>query len=130
LLALILDESWMALAGSLIGANAVSRAGALYLLFSLAPARPDGASVAFGRPSADTFRQCLAIAGIIGIVVLPPAAGLIGAIAALAAAAGAALYMARLARLKFGGQTGDLVGAAQQLCDVAILLCIAIFMGS
>jgi len=50
-------------------------------------------------------------------------AGTSGAAAVAAAALGAAV-MARLARARIGGQTGDILGAAQQVAEIAALLCL------
>jgi len=50
-------------------------------------------------------------------------AGTSGAAAVAAAALGAAV-MARLARARIGGQTGDILGAVQQVAEIAALLCL------
>ena len=44
------------------------------------------------------------------------------AVAALALVAVAVLIMARLAVRQIGGQTGDVLGATEQLAEIAVLL--------
>ena len=60
-----------------------------------------------------------------GAAHLPVAGLLIG----FALAHGAAAVLARLARRLIGGQTGDILGAAQQLAEIAIYLGLALSLG-
>jgi adenosylcobinamide-GDP ribazoletransferase len=57
---------------------------------------------------------------------LPPAGLALGLILASLAVSG----LARLARRLIGGQTGDIVGAAQQLAEIAIYCGFAFVVGS
>ncbi len=52
-----------------------------------------------------------------------------GLLLALALAALATLGLARLARRLIGGQTGDIVGAVQQVTEIAVYLGFALALG-
>ena len=121
-LATLLDRGGAMAALALPLAAALSRSAALAPLSLLPPARADGAGAAVGRPS----RRTLATAGALALGLtllalalgLPPLGGvLMGVLAALAA-----LGVTALARRAIGGQTGDVVGAAQQAAEIAALL--------
>ncbi|TGQ39799.1 MULTISPECIES: adenosylcobinamide-GDP ribazoletransferase [unclassified Mesorhizobium] len=101
----------------LIAAHAASRGLLGALMHLLPPARSDGLSAGAGAVSAET-----AVLG-----------GVLGAVALLALGPGGAVFAFALLGLLFfafrtlclnqiGGQTGDTVGALQQLGEIAILL--------
>lgn len=106
--------------GALIAAAALSRAPMVLLMAWLDSARPGGLADATGRPGQRTVQA----AGLIALALALLAAGLAGIWAALWALAAAALVGA-LARARIGGQTGDVLGAAQQLAELAALLSLA-----
>ncbi|KQT46652.1 cobalamin biosynthesis protein CobS [Methylobacterium sp. Leaf456] len=121
-LATLLDRSdWLA-AIALLFAASVSRSAALIPIAWLDPARPGGAGAAVGRPSRGTLLTvaglCLALALVGAGLGLPP----LGLVVGLVLAPLAALALSALARRKIGGQTGDVVGACQQLGEIAVLL--------
>ena len=98
-----------------------SRALMVDFLWATGPARRDGLSVLAGRPSRNTTLAALAIGGlgssIAAGIVLSPAAGVLALIAG-----GLVLALVRwLAMRKIGGQTGDVIGAAQVLTETAML---------
>lgn len=104
----------------LICAGALSRAPMAVLAARLPNARPGGLSAATGRPGAGTETRAILAALLLGLVTA--GAGLIPA----ALAAGAATALAgRLALSRIGGQTGDILGATQQLAEVAVLATLA-----
>ncbi|MCV2882729.1 adenosylcobinamide-GDP ribazoletransferase [Actibacterium sp. XHP0104] len=99
---------------ALIGLAMVSRAGLALWLAVLPPARDDG----LGRSAAQVRPVGIAvalIAGLAGMVALLGAGGLVLALVVLAAGALVALFAMR----QIGGQTGDVLGAIQQLSEVA-----------
>lgn len=124
-LALILGllAKWSALAtilplggwGAVIAAAALSRAPMALIMAVLPNPRHNGLSKTVGQPS---VRIALIAAAISGLIALP--LGLVAGAMALAAA-GAALVVAVTARAKIGGQTGDILGASQQLAELAAL---------
>ncbi len=102
----------------LIAAGAASRAALPVIMVSLPPARAEGLAAGAGRPHPLRVTAGVAIAILAALALLPPAMAMAG----LIAAAGAALAIANLARRQIGGQTGDVLGAAQQLAEIGFLL--------
>jgi adenosylcobinamide-GDP ribazoletransferase len=111
----------LAAAFALIASGAVSRTAAVWLSLALPPARPAGAAFGAGRPTAEAFRTAVLLAALVLVAFPGATAGPWAILAALAAAAATAHLMARLSRAQFGGQTGDVAGATQQLGETAML---------
>lgn len=109
---------------------AASRAGVALALARMAPARPDGLGRQAGRVAPRGAALALALAG---LLLLAPA--LISAQPlllwpALAGAIGLAqLWLARRAQRLLGGQTGDVLGALQQVGESAGLVALSLFAG-
>ena len=121
-LATLLDRSGWLAAIALLYAASVSRGAALVPIAWLDPARPGGAGAAVGRPRRTTLLTvaglCLALALVGASLGLPP----LGLALGLVLAPCVAVALSALARKKIGGQTGDVVGACQQLGEIAVLL--------
>lgn len=103
----------------LIAAAAGSRATIPVIMNMLPPARTDGLGWAAGEPD----RRRVVDAGALGVLIVvlmlwPIWVGLL----VIASAAAAAALVAWLARRRLGGHTGDVLGAAQQWSETAILL--------
>jgi adenosylcobinamide-GDP ribazoletransferase len=131
-LAAILDAAGgLAAAAVVTMAAAWSRLEGLYLLAEEPPARSDGAAASVGRPSGATaWIACglsLAIAFGLALATSLPVAGLT---LGLALAHAGTLFLARLSRRLIGGQTGDIIGAAQQLSEIAIYAGFAFVLGA
>ena len=97
-----------------------SRAGLPVVMAFLPRARPGGLSDSVGVPPTASVAVALALG--LGFVLL--LAGTCAAHIALAAAVALAVT-AWIARAKIGGQTGDVLGAAQQVVEIAGLLTLA-----
>jgi adenosylcobinamide-GDP ribazoletransferase len=108
-------------AAALIAAHAAARAALPLLMWLAPPARPDGLSAAAGLPPADS----VAAAGLLGLVALVlalgPAKGLVATVLLLLALGA----IRQLALAKIGGQTGDVLGALEQVAEVLVLLAAA-----
>lgn len=125
-LILVLGLRWIALA-TLFDAHAAfvailvsamaSRASMAVVMGILPFAREDGLALLVGRPAPATFGLGAGIVAGAAVV----SAGWTGALA-LVAAALAALAVTTAARRAIGGQTGDVLGAAEQLSGTAALL--------
>jgi adenosylcobinamide-GDP ribazoletransferase len=102
---------------ALIAAHAASRGLAGAFMHLLPPARGDGLSHDAGAVSAETAIAGAAI-GALALLVLGPG----GAVASLILLGLIFLAFRALCRRQIGGQTGDTVGALQQLAEIAILL--------
>ncbi len=102
----------------LLALAALSRASMPVLMHSLPNARQAGLSHGVGRPGKMPVILGAGIALVISMPLLGPVAMLCAAVTMLAATLG----LAALARAKIGGQTGDILGATQQICEIAGLM--------
>jgi len=112
-----LADAWSA-AAALVAAHASARAVLPAFMRAVPPARRDGLSADAGRPTPASA----AVAALLGAAALAfglaPAAALIGLVVLAAAAAA----MGCLSLRQIGGQTGDVIGALEQVGEAAILL--------
>jgi adenosylcobinamide-GDP ribazoletransferase len=101
---------------ALVAAGALSRAPMAVLMALMPPARSGGLSRAVGRPS----RRTAALGLLVACAIALPLVGwaLPGMVLLVAVLCGT---VALLAQARIGGQTGDILGAAQQLGDTAVL---------
>lgn len=112
-LAVLLDTAPLAIGA----AAALSRGVMPALMHALPHARADGLSHSVGRPDLTTASLSIVIGAAISLLCV----GLTG-VAMTVIAVAAATVIGVLANRKIGGQTGDVLGAAQQLSEAAILL--------
>jgi len=116
-----------AVAGALVAAGALSRLAGPAMLATLPPARTSGLSQGVGRPSARAMRQAAAIALAIALVAVFPSLGALALMSGLVLGMASFCGLVRLAKVQFGGQTGDVAGAAIQAVEIAFLLGLLIF---
>ena len=121
-LAALIDLSPALALGALLAGAAVSRTAGLLPILRLPPARSDGLGAGVASFDRDAVRQASIVAAI--TLLLPLAAGAsVSRVAVATVVATAAAYaLVRLARLKIGGQTGDIAGAAQQVSEIGFLV--------
>ena len=117
-----LGLKWQALGelnsvAALIAAALLSRAAMAGVMATLPFARPDGLAASQGRPSRETILLGAGIALCLALVLVGPAALVAGLAAGVAAA-----VIGAVAHKKIGGQTGDVLGAAQFMAELAALL--------
>ena len=108
--------AWAAMAA----AAALSRAVMVPCMAWLPPARADGLGHGAGRPDGLVAAQSLVLGTAAAVALLGWSAG----ITALVAAALAAVAVARVAVARFGGYTGDVLGATQQLAEIFVLIAV------
>ena len=101
----------------LVAAAIWSRALMPVLMGALPNARGDGLSRSVGRPALAPVAGALLLGLALGFLLGGSGFALPALLAALAA-----LVVAALARSRIGGQTGDILGAAQQLAETVFLL--------
>ncbi len=87
----------------------------------LPPAREEGLGAAAGKPES----RDIAVAGVIGALAVLLLLGLFSGLIALAVVAGVFFLFSALARAQVGGLTGDVLGAHQQLAEIALLMAAA-----
>lgn len=110
---------------ALCAAHAGARAGVPAFMSLVPPARPDGLSASAGSPPGRSVAIAFALGTVALVLALGPAKALVGLI--LLSLAG--LLLARLAIRQIGGQTGDILGAFEQLGEILILLVAAALLG-
>ncbi|HEY9215723.1 MAG TPA: adenosylcobinamide-GDP ribazoletransferase [Ancylobacter sp.] len=126
-LAALASISMLGAAGAIIAAASVSRLGALWILHALPPARPTGLSSSAGRPSRNTLQKAASIAAAIAAILVIPSFGILSLLAGFLLGIVALFGLTRLADAQFGGQTGDVAGAAVAVVEIAFLLGLLIF---
>ena len=104
----------------LIGCAAASRAVLPALMRFMRPARSDGLAFAAGRPEENQVILAALLGFVLSLLFLGPAAGLIAVIAGASAAA----VVGWIAKKRLGGVTGDVLGAAQQAAEAAMMLAV------
>jgi adenosylcobinamide-GDP ribazoletransferase len=125
---LVMLMRWVLIAGllaaghimPLVVAAMLSRASMIGVMAWLPNARKSGLSQSVGRPALRTVILATLIAGFAALV-LSGMAGLLAIITAGLLAAGCGI----IARAKIGGQTGDVLGAVQQISDLGVLMCLS-----
>ena len=115
-LALVIIISVGAYWVAFITVGAVSRASMVVLMAALPNARTDGLSRNVGRPAAPTVWLAVAIATGFALLCGYPWVILVAIIATFSCGL--------IARAKIGGQTGDILGATQQVNEIALLCAI------
>lgn len=122
-LILLIGLRWLGLAtlaeleaiGAVIVVAMASRMAPVALMAWLPAARPDGLGAQGKGVGAARVMPAVLLGGL-PMLLLPQG------LAALAVAALAVAVLALIARRKLGGQTGDVLGAGQQVAEVALLL--------
>ena len=100
----------------LVATGALSRAPMAVLMAAMPNARGAGLSQSVGRPSQATATLGVLVALLAGFLCLGTSA-----LAPILWVSLATLAIAAIAKAKIGGQTGDVLGSAQQLCEIAAL---------
>jgi adenosylcobinamide-GDP ribazoletransferase len=106
---------------ALISAHVAARACLPAFMYLVPPARADGLSSGAGQPPFPSVVASL----LLGAICLLFAFGPTGTVITLLMLFLAALLLARLATRQFGGQTGDVLGAMEQIAECVIFLAAA-----
>jgi adenosylcobinamide-GDP ribazoletransferase len=109
---------------ALIAAHGAARAAMPAFMRFVPPARADGLSAHAGRPPP----QAVSAAAFLGVGMLGLGLGPAAAAVGLVVVAAASLFMARLSMRQIGGQTGDVLGALEQVSEIVVLLTAAALM--
>ncbi|QIE47278.1 adenosylcobinamide-GDP ribazoletransferase [Pseudohalocynthiibacter aestuariivivens] len=119
LLWFLFDLNHEAAPAAIAVAAALSRAAMPVLMWSLPHARADGLSHSVGAPSVQSVLIGLAIAAFAACILT-----LSTALPAIIAAGCVTLVVRQIARAKINGQTGDILGATQQMVEIVVLTAI------
>jgi adenosylcobinamide-GDP ribazoletransferase len=114
----------LAVALALIAAHAAARAALPTFMRLVPPARSDGLAAQAGAPPLASA----AAAALIGVVALGFALRPTTAVIALILLIAAGTMMGWLSRRQIGGQTGDVIGALEQVSEILILLTAAVLL--
>ncbi len=106
---------------ALIAAGALSRAMMYVAMATLPYAKETGLAHTAGRPSSQKAVAALGLGFVIAWLALPFGT----ALAAFVGACAGGLFTALLAKRHIGGQTGDILGAVQQISELCALLLLA-----
>ncbi|PSL17121.1 adenosylcobinamide-GDP ribazoletransferase [Shimia abyssi] len=121
-LTLILSsQNWL---WGLIAIALLSRATMPVLMSALPNARNTGLSQSQGRPQRATATLAAAVAVLCALVLTGLSGLWLATLAGLTA-----VTCAAIARNKIGGQTGDVLGATQQITEVTLLFALTVFSG-
>lgn len=110
-----------ALLAALVAVSAVSRASMVAVMHVLPFARDDGLSRRVGSPP----RWAAALAIALALIISGLLWGAPGALLLCLTGATAAVIVGRMARACIGGQTGDVLGATQQVAECLALLALS-----
>lgn len=102
---------------ALIAAHALARAGMALVMARGMPAKSGGLAAGAGKPAEGDALVALAIAAVIAWIALGPVVAAVALVATLILA----WAMARLGKRLIGGYTGDILGAIEQLSEIAVL---------
>lgn len=112
--------------GALIAAACFSRGVLPMMMHVMPPARADGLSVNAGRPALKSAAIALALGTIALFALLPLPIALMSLVIGALLFGGLVIWAQR----RLGGQTGDVLGAAQQLIEIAVLVAAAAWSSS
>lgn len=106
--------------GGVLVAAVMSRGAMVWVMYRLPHARKDGLAQQTGRPGKSATYVALGFA-VIAAIFAPE----VSTLWLIVIAIGLTLGMTTLARRKVGGQTGDVLGATQQIVELGILITFA-----
>jgi adenosylcobinamide-GDP ribazoletransferase len=113
-------------ASALIAAHVAARAALPAFMHVVPPARTEGLSARAGQPAL----WPAAVAALIGVVALALMLGGPAMVIGLVLATSAGFLMAWLCLWQIGGQTGDVLGALEQVIETVILLTAVAMLGT
>ncbi|WP_306117975.1 MULTISPECIES: adenosylcobinamide-GDP ribazoletransferase [unclassified Roseitalea] len=108
-----------------IGVQAGSRAALVWYWSELPPARDDGVAAGAGQPADDAVSGALLAGAALFAALGLLTAGLLPTLLALVFAAASLAAFSRISRRLIDGQTGDTIGAAEQIAQLALLVGLA-----
>lgn len=114
---------------ALITSQMVSRLCSMWLWARLPPARSSGLSKHAGQPSRPALLVGLVTSSMALLCLMLVSRNIAAVLVAFAAAGIVGCCLIRLCKRQIGGQTGDTIGATQQICDLAFMTAFLISIG-
>ena len=111
-----------AVMAAVIAADAASRLSAVLIMAALPPARRDGLFASVGSPTAGLAAIALGVTFVIAWLLLPFGVALLLILSAIVSA----IVLGRIALIRLGGQTGDVLGASSQICECLALILLVV----
>jgi adenosylcobinamide-GDP ribazoletransferase len=105
---------------ALVASHAAARGMIPVFMRFVRPARSDGLAAGAGTPPRGSV-VLAAFLGLVALLLVGPARAAVALLIMLVATAG----LARLCRRRIGGQTGDVLGAVEQVNEIAVVLAAA-----
>ncbi len=103
----------------------ISRGALVWHWHRLPLAKPDGVAAAAGQPGEGAMHMALTSGCFLSALLLWPSLGLLPLVCALLACGLSAMAFTRFVSGKLAGHTGDTLGAAQQISEIAALCALA-----
>ncbi len=124
-----LFENYGVMTGGLayLASALASRVPMLHLWYMLPAARLHGLSAVAGQPTLTSYGIGVSLAAIVTGFVVAPLFGFVSALSSFVMVALASAYMVYLAKKHIRGQTGDVLGASQQVGEVAFGIGLLLF---
>ena len=113
------------MAFGLIVGGSVSRSAMVVVMYGLPNARGGGLSQSVGRPPISAMWTAIGIAGAATMAMGLLIGHILGVLVVFGTAAVTTVACAMIAKRKISGQTGDVLGATQQVTEVAILIALS-----
>ncbi len=106
----------------------ISRAAMVWHWYSLPAAKSDGVAATAGTPDWSVTQMALVSGGLISAALCLPIVGITGVVAFLVLTTIACVVFTRTVRARIDGHTGDTIGATQQICEIAALFALAVWL--
>ncbi|HEY0124325.1 MAG TPA: adenosylcobinamide-GDP ribazoletransferase [Rhizobium sp.] len=106
-------------------AAVLSRGAMVWHWYALPAAKPDGVAASAGKPDYGPMQIALIGALVLSAFLLWPSLRLPAFILCLLVTSAAAFLFTRRVRRRLSGHTGDTIGAAQQICEIAAFCTLA-----
>lgn len=106
-------------------AACLGRAALVWHWYRLPPAKPDGLAASSGKPGESAMHVAVVSGCLIAALIVWPVLGLLPLVCSLLAAGISVLAFTIFIRRKLNGHTGDTLGAAEQISEIAAFCALA-----
>lgn len=128
LAAIAMSASAFAAALAFLSAAVISRGAMVWHWHVLPAARAEGVAASIGRPEKETAVFAVTCGALLAAALALTASGVAGALTSILLVAIVCSVFVRMTERAVGGHTGDTIGATQQICEIAALLGLALWL--